>query len=253
MSCVSVSPPGCASSVNCPDCYGCDSRCPDFVIKKNDTKPSFKVSVTDEFGPIDLTGLVIEANMWASARLKCNITPLDTAIAFADNIGFCQILPNDIIFVERSHSPEQMRIVGFDETCNLVLVERGYNGTVPQAWKRGSSLKIFRIISAPALSEMLYDDITQVDGSVDCNVLIESLLVYEWNVNDTCVPGCFSFEFKVIKMSTEPVIVPSTFPQCYLGLGVEWTRRYPACGEFWIKVCDSPTAKNFIPPSTSGE
>jgi hypothetical protein len=253
MSCVNVSSPGCATSgPDCPDCFGCvPGICPDFQIKRNDTRPAFKVSVQENGEPMDLTGLVIEANMWANAKLKSNITALDTSLALANNIGYCQILPNDIILMDRSRSPEQMRIIGFDETNSLVFVERGYNGTVPQSWNRGQIMRIFRFMNAPASAEMLFDDVTQVDGSVDCNILVESLLVYDWNVNDTCVPGCFSFEFKVLKMSSGPVSVPSVIPNCFLGVGVEWTRRFPNCGEFIIKVCDSPTSEVVIPPSTT--
>lgn len=252
MSCVNVSSPGCASAPDCPDCFGCTPGvCPDFQIKRNDTRPPFKVSVEQDGAPMDLTGLVVEASMWANSKLKSNITALDTSLALANNIGFCQILPNDIILMDRSRAPEQMRIIGFDETRNLVHVERGVNGTVPQSWNRGQIMRIFRFINAPALAEMLYDDVTHVDGNVDCNVLVESLLVYEWNVNDTCVPGCFSFEFKVLKMSGGPISIPSVVPNCFLGVGVEWTRRFPNCGEFIIKVCDSPTAEVTIPPSTT--
>jgi hypothetical protein len=253
MSCVNVGSTGCASSAaDCPDCFGCSpSVCPDFQIKRNDTRPPFKVSVEENGHPMDLTGLVIEASMWANAKLKNTITAMDTALAFANNIGFCQILPNDIILMDRPRSPEQMRIVGFDEINSLVFVERGFNGTVPQAWGKGQLMRIFRFMNAPAMAEMLFDDITNVDGTVDCNALTESFLVYEWNVNDTCIPGCFSFEFKVLKMSSGPVSVPSVTPMCFLGVGVEWTRRFPNCGEFIIKVCDSPTSEIIIPPSTT--
>lgn len=252
MSCVNTNPPGCATNIDCPTCDGCTPGiCPDFQIKRNDTRPAFKVSVEENGEPMDLTGLVVEANMWANSKLKSNITALDTSLTLANNIGYCQILPNDIILMDRARSPEQMRITGFDETKSLVFVERGYNGTVPQAWNRGQIMRIFRFMNAPGMAEMLFDDVTQVDGTVDCNVLVESLLVYEWNVNDTCIGGCFSFEFKVLKMSTGPIIVPSVIPMCFLGVGVEWTRRFPNCGEFIIKVCDSPTSEVSIPPSTT--
>lgn len=251
MSCVNTSPPGCASAPNCPDCYGCTAGvCPDFQIKQNDTRPAFKVSVQEGDDPMDLTGLVVEASMWANAKLKNNIGPLDTSLQLVNNIGFCQILPNDIILMDRSRSGEQMRITGFDEVNSLIFVERGYNGTVPQNWNRGQKMRIFRFMNSPAMAEMTFDDVTQVDGTIDCNVLTDSYLVYEWNVNDTCVPGCFSFEFKVIKMSSGPIVVPSVIPNCFLGVGVEWTRRFPNCGEFLVKVCHSPTAEVIIPPST---
>lgn len=253
MSCVNTSPLGCSSSgSDCPDCFGCTiGVCPDFQIKRNDTRPAFKIDVEDNGEPIDLTGLVIEANMWANAKLKNNITALSTSLSLANNIGFCQILPNDIILMDRSRSPEQMIITGFDETNSLVFVERGYNGTVPQNWNRGQAMRIFRFMNAPGISEMVYDDITQVDGTVDCNVLVGSFLIYEWDINDTCVPGCFSFEFKTIKISSGPISIPSMIPNCFLGLGVEWTRRFPNCGELLIKVCESPTTEIVTLPSTT--
>lgn len=252
MSCLQTSPPGCGSSTpNCPQCDGCiPGVCADFTIKRGDTKPVFRVSVEDENGPIDLTGLVIEANMWAVAKLKSQILPSDTFLSLADNIGFCQILVNDIILMNNARSPEQMRITGFDEANNLVFVERGFNNTTPQLWKKGSVMQIFRIMNGPAMSEMVFDNITQVDGSVQCNVLIESDLIYEWNVNDTCISGCFHFEFKVLKMAA-PVIVPSVTTMCFLGVGVEWTRRFPSCQDFLIHICDTPTTENIIVPSTT--
>lgn len=253
MSCIRVSPPGCVTQQsNCPDCYGCvPNVCPNFQIKRFDTKPPFRVSIEDENGPMDLTGLVIEANMWASGKLKKTILPLDVSLSLADNIGYCQILVNDVIVMQRTRSPEQMRIIGFDESNSLVLVERGFNGTVPQKWDRGTVMRIFRIMNGAAMSEMLYDDVTNVDGTVDCNVLSESLLVYDWNINDTCSPGCFSFEFKVLKMSDTPVVIPSVIPACYLGTGVEWSRRYPTCSDFIVKICDTPTMEIVAPISTT--
>lgn len=252
MSCVQTSPPGCAgASPNCPQCDGCiPGICPDFTIKRGDTQPPFRVIIEDENGPMDLTGLVIEANMWANAKLKSNITALDTSLALADNVGFCQILPNDIILMNNVRSPEQMRITGFDEANSLVFVERGFNGTTPQAWKKGSVMRIFRIMNGSAMSEMVYDNTTNVDGTVNCNVLEESVLIYEWGVNDTCIGGCFHFEFKVLKMSG-PIVVPSVTQLCFLGIGVEWTRRFPACDDLLIKICDTPTTETFIQPSTT--
>src|SRR6516225_3178073 len=100
MSCLSVSPPACGTNTNCPTIDGCiPGRCPDFQIKRNDTKPHFKISVTDDDGePLDLTGnYIVEANMWACAKLKADVTSSTTSLPFADNIGFYQILPNDII------------------------------------------------------------------------------------------------------------------------------------------------------------
>jgi hypothetical protein len=245
MSCVKTSPPGCATSI-CPD----PCACPNFQIKRGDTRPPFKVSVQDENGPINFTGLVIEVNMWIETKLKSNITEMDASLALAGNVGFEQILPNDIILMNKARTPEQMRILGFDETQNLIFVERGYNNTVPQNWKKNTPMQIFRIINGPAQSEMVFDDVPQVDGTTLCNQLIESFLVYEWNANDTCVSGCFFFEFKVLKMSAD-IVVPSVTPLCFSGVGVEWVRRFPTCDAFVIKICDTPTSESFVPPSTT--
>lgn len=252
MSCIKPNPPGCVSNPNCPSPDGCPPNvCPDFEIKRNDTRPPFKVAITETDGdPIDLTGLVVEANMWVDAKLKANITALSTSLQFADNIGFNRILVNDIILVNAARSAEQMLVTGFDEVNKIVFVERGINNTTPQDWAKGTCLQIFRIMNAPALSELVFDDELQVDGTFNCNVLVDSFLVYEWTANDTCVAGCFWFEFKVLKMTTAPVTVPSVAPECFLGLGVEWVRRFPTCGAYLIKICNSPTSEFFVPPST---
>ena len=245
MSCVKTSPPGCATA-NCPD----PCACPNFQIKRNDTKPPFKVEVQDENGPIDFTGLVIEANMWIEAKLKSNITELDISLALAGNIGFEEILPNDIILMNKARNPEQMRIIGFDESHSLIFVERGFNNTMPSSWKKNSPMQIFRIINGPAQAEMVFENILQVDGTTLCNQLTESFLVYEWSANDTCVSGCFFFEFKVLKMMRD-ALIPSVTPLCFSGVGVEWVRRFPTCGAFIIKICDTPTSESFMPPSTT--
>lgn len=244
MSCLTVSPPNCGQPAGCPDNMGCPPGvCPDFQIKRHDTIPPFKVPVEDDAGPMDLTGLVLEANMWVCAKLKTAITEIDTTLQFADNKGFDQILVNDIIIPDRVRSTEQMRVIGFDEDLKIVEVERGYNGTTPSVWKKSTGLRVFRILNATAATEMIYEDISQVDGCVLQNQLVESLLIYEWNANDTCVPGCFWFEFKLMKMLVGPIVIPSFTPLCSSGIGVEWVRRFPVCGEFLIKICNSPTAE----------
>lgn len=235
MSCLRTSPPGCGTNNNCGDC----PPCPDFQIKRHDTMPPFKVAVEDENGPIDLTDLVLEANMWVNAKLKKDILAIDTELQFADNIGFDHILVNDIIVADRVRSPEYMLITGFDEIDKIVQVQRAYNGTTAQPWKKGTKLKVFRFINAPATTEMVFEDTLNVDGTTT-NDLSESLLVYEWQPNDTCVPGCFSFEFKLMKTGGT---IPSVTPVCSIGDNVEWVRRFPVCGEFLIKICDSPTAE----------
>jgi len=151
-------------------------------------------------GPMDLTGLILEATMWAKAKFKKTLEPTDTYFALADNIGFHQIMVGDIIIMDRSRLPEHMLVTGFDEDNRFVLVERGYHGTTPQKWKKGSSLRIMKFMGATSQTEMIYQDIIQMDGTTTQNVLVDSFFVYEWGPNDTCLPGCYYLEFKLIKM-----------------------------------------------------
>ncbi len=243
MSCLRPSPPTCSSGSNCSK-DGCPPGvCPDFTIKRHDTRPPFKVNITEDDGPLDLTGLVLEANMWINTKLKKDVAADDTNLAFADNIGFEQVLVGDIIVMSRVRSPEQMLITGFDEDNKLIQVERGYNGTTAGAYKKGTKMKAFRFMSQPAVTEMLYDNIEQIDGTTLCDQLTDSLLVYEWTANDTCVPGCFWLEFKLLSMLSE-IVVPSSTPVCFSGVGVDWVRRFPNCDDgFLIKICDTPTAE----------
>lgn len=191
---------GCGPS-SCPDRFGCPPDvCPDFVIKRHDTLPAFKVLVDDCDGPLDLRGLVLEANMWAKARLKKAITENDTYFRLADDIGFEQAMVGDIIVMERVRLPEHMLVTGFDEKNSLIQVQRGYNGTTPSAWKRGTKLKIFRTLNAPASTETILEDIENVDGTTDEDVLTQSFMVYEWRPEDVCLPGCYWLEFKLLKM-----------------------------------------------------
>lgn len=243
MACVNVTPPNCVPPVpNCPDAFGCPpNACPHFVIKRHDTAPPFKVEVFDEDGdPLDTTGLVLEASMWAKGKLKTALTAGSTSLSLADNIGFQQILVGDVIIMERVRSPEHMTVTGFDEENYLVLVERGANGTAASAWKKGTPLKVMRFQNAPAATELVTDDVLNLDGTTTEDELIHSYLVYEWTANDTCVPGCFWLEFKLLTMGAD---LPSTVPSCYSGDGVSQVRRFPACGEYLIKICDSPTAE----------
>lgn len=191
----------CRSQTSCPNKFGCVSGlCPDFVIRRHDTKPSFRVLVEDCDGPLNLQGLVIEANMWALAKLKTAITVSDTYFRLADDVGFEQIMVGDIIVMERVRMPERMLVTAFDETNMLLQVQRGYHGTTPSAWKKGKTLRIFRVLNAAAESELTFEDITGVDGVTEEDVLQKAYLVYEWQPEDTCLPGCYWLEFKVIKM-----------------------------------------------------
>lgn len=242
----------------CNDLFGCPpDTCPDFQIKRHDTKPSFAVAVNDCDGPLDLTDTVVEASMWAKAKLKRAITTSDTYFALADNIGFEQSLVGDIIVMDRVRAPEQMLIIGHDETNKLIQVSRGYNGSPVAAYPKGNKLRIFRMLNSVGETKLVYEDVEQVDGTTT-NDLIESHLVYSWQPNDTCLPGCYWFEFKLLKMNTTDMwfmaaapVVPtftSITPElagCTLGNGVEWERRFPVNGEaFLVKIFNSPTAEN---------
>lgn len=258
---------GSCRSQYCPDKNGCPpNRCPDFTIRRHDTKPALKIQIEDCNGAFDLQGLVIEANMWAMAKLRDNLTEVADYFQLADNIGFEQIMVGDIIVMERVRLPERMLVVAFDETNKVVKVQRGYHGTTPSAWKKGTTMRIFRVMNAPAESELVFQDITDVDGTVTKDVLTESYLIYEWQPEDTCLPGCYWLEFKVLKMidvaSSDNVsyneygqtallsVIPSFTDEsltardfgCILGEGVEWVRRFPVSGEgFLIKIVDSFT------------
>lgn len=249
----------------CQDAFGCPPNvCPDFTIKRHDTKPPLKVAVEDCEGALDLTDedLVVEVNMWAKGKLKSALTVDSTYFALADNIGFNQIMLGDIVIIEQVRSPEHLLVTGFDEANKFVRVQRGYNGTQISPWRKGQSLKIFRVLGGVAEVELARQDIIKIDGTTESNVLVESRLVYEWTPESTCVPGCFWLEFKLLKMEAvvsamtdvTPSFIPSDIPSdipsllpsygCGLGVGVEWVRRFPAEAEgYLIKIIDSPTAE----------
>ncbi len=183
------------------DKFGCPAGvAPNFIIRRHDIKPSLKIEVQECDLPMDLKTLVVEVNMWALAKIKKAITSSDTYFRLADDIGFEQIMVGDVIVFDRVRSPEHMLVTGFDETNKLVSVQRGYHGTTPSAWKKGQQIRIFRILNGMARTELNYEDVTEVDGSVTPNVLQSSFLVYDWNPGDTCLPGCYWLEFKVLKM-----------------------------------------------------
>jgi hypothetical protein len=251
---------------NCPDKFGCPpNRCPDFIIKRHDTRPEFKVEIEDCDGPIDLTDLVCEVSMWAKGRLKRPLLSTDTYFALADDVGFGQCTMGDIIVMDRVRSPEQMMVTGFDELNKLIQVQRGYNGSLVSDYPRGTNMRIFRTLNSVGTTEMIREDLLQTDGTTDEDVLTKSNLIYEWQANDTCLPGCYWLEFKLLKMtsvsysmadamylagglSTPSISFISYTPSqtdCSLGIGVEWVRRYPAADieGYLIKIVDSPTAE----------
>jgi hypothetical protein len=258
-------PCGSVTETGCPDKLGCpEGVAPDFIIKRHDTKPPFKVAIEDCEGPFELdeSNLAVEVNMWACGKLRKSITNSDTYFALADNIGFEQAMVGDIIVMDRVRMPEHMLVLGFDEQNCLIQVQRGYNGTQAQAWKKGTKLRIFRLLDEPAEIELVRGDITQEDGTVLEDQLTEAFLVYEWSAKSTCTPGCYWLEFKLMKLeetnitmmatlpgaSITPSFTPSTLSAsdfgCVLAEGVEWCRRFPVCGEgFLIKIVNTPTTE----------
>lgn len=245
----------------CPSRDGCPQNvCPDFEIKRHDTQPPFKITVSDCDGPLDLTGCIVEVSMWAKAKLKKPLAVTDTYFALCDCIGFEQSLVGDIIVMNQARGPEQMLVTGHDEVNKFIHVQRGYNGTLPRVYKRGTGLKIFRVLNAVGETNMVHQDIEEVDGTVSYNQLVESQILYPWQPNDTCLAGCYWLEFKLLKMITagmwyladNPVVptftsVTPAQAGCDLGAGVEWVRRFPINGEaFLIRVNDSPTSEGLV-------
>lgn len=234
------------NSSNCYDSCSDLDNCYDFIIKRHDSLPEFKLEVTDCDEPIDLTDLISEASMWSCSKLKSNITDNQTVIQFADNIGFDQILKNTIIQAGVGRNFERMNVIGFDEEKKEIYVERGYKNTTSFAWKKGTNLRLLRFLSNSAITEMNFEDVTNSDGSITKNKLTHSFLVYKWNPEDTCLAGSFFFEFKLIKMfnlGTSMPPIPSYSP-CNWGYGVEWSRRFPIDKDgFIIKVYNSPTGE----------
>lgn len=197
----------------CGDCgsqcgNNCSSGCPDFTIRRYDTRPSFKVSVEDCDGPMDLDGLVVEASMWATAKLRDKLDADDVTFRLADNIGFAQAMIGDIILFDHPRQPEYLLVTGFDEEKNFIQVQRGYRGTTARAWKRGTKLRIFRFLNAPVSIELHIDDVSHPDGTTERDVLQAAYMVYDWNVGDTCLGGCYWLEFKLIKMLDLVLFLP---------------------------------------------
>jgi hypothetical protein len=248
---------GCtANTTGCVDQYNCaDGSCPDFLIKRNDTKPEFKVKVEDCDGPIDLTDLVLEASMWANGKLKVAMSSTDSYLSLADNIGFNQVMIGDVIVVNRPRQNEHMLVTAFDEDNFYIQVQRGYHGTTAQNWKKGQSLKIIKFMNVPSTTLMNLEDVINIDGTTTPDVLNESFLVYNWQATDTCLPGCYFLEFKLMKMAAQVSIstmsVTPSFSNpsmvdyhCGLPVNVEWIRRFPADSEgYKIKIYDSPTSE----------
>lgn len=233
---------GCISSDGCPP-----GVCPDFTIRRHDVKPSFRVQIVDCEESVDLADRVLEVNMWALAKLKKSIVPADTIISFADAIGFEQVMAGDMIIMDRVRSPEHILVLGFDEDAKTISVARGRQGTTAGTWKKGSKLRIFRIMNSPAHTEMVFNDVEEITGEITKDVLQGSYFVYEWQPQDTCLPGCFWMEFKLIKMKGLTYFLP----------GGHWTGpvHIDASGNFLTGTIGSDGAVllSFKPPVTTGE
>lgn len=202
-------------------------------IKRHDTRPSLKISLADCDGPIDLTeeGVAVEASMWFDAKLKSDASAAATQIRFADNIGFESVIVGDLISTSKSRTPELMLVTGVDESSKTVTVSRAHGGSTAQAWPKGTQLSVFRFTDQPAQVESVFEETEGLDGSVS-ESLVDTLLVFEWLPTYTSVPGCYWFEFKILK------VLPSTS-----GGVVEWVKRVPLSAQgFMVRVVDSPTS-----------
>lgn len=223
---------GCGSASQ--GCGG--SECPvppDLCVKRHDTRPPFKVAMSDCEGPVDLTDseIVVEASMWFEAKLKSELSSSATEFRFADDVGFQSVSVGDVISVFRSRSPEKMLVTAVDESAKTVQVSRGHGGTTPASWPRGSELAVFRFMDRPAQVESVFEQAESLEGVVE-ERLVDTLLVLEWNSEHTSVPGCYWVEFKVLKVTPGP------------GGGiVEWVKRLPGSAQgFMVRVVDSPTS-----------
>jgi len=193
-------------------------------LRQHDTRPAFEYDTDLD----DLADVVVEVSMWAAAKLKAAVVADDTTFRLADDIGFQQAAVGDMLVVGGPRSYEQMLVIGFDEDAFLLEVERGVNGTTQLAFKKGTPLKIFRVLNAVGTTEVVTDDQLQIDGTTLEGVITSSKVMYEWAAADTALPGCYWLELKLMKMDDT---------------AVEWTKRLPADKvAFLIKVVESPTA-----------
>lgn len=214
---------GCGGSGDCPSP-------PDLCIKRHDTNPPFRVSMTGCDGPVDLTGgtYAVEASMWFDAKLKSAVTDSSTDLAFADGIGFDSVLVGDIVVTSGSRSPERMLVTGVDESARTVQVSRGQDSTSARAWDRGTALKVFRFADQPAKAESVMDSVDNMDGT-SSEVLSDTMLSYQWASGQTSMPGCYWLEFKILKVADDS--------------SVEWVQRVPLSADgFMIRIVDSPTS-----------
>lgn len=216
---------GCAEQGDCPSP-------PDLCIKRNDTKPSFKASISDCDGPIDFsseTNLVVEASMWFDSKLKQSLDSESLSLSFADNIGFDSVMVGDIIVTHKSRSPEFMLVSFVDEGSKSVQVVRGQEDTNVVDWPKGTPLSIFRFRDLSGNLEQIYDTSESVDGTAQ-TLLSETILGFDWEPHHTAAPGCYWIEFKIMKVADSS---PNE---------VEWIKRVPLSSPgFVVRVLDSST------------
>jgi hypothetical protein len=218
---------GCNSSGGCQGAgKGNCPRTPDFCIKKNDTRPIFQISFSDCDGAVDLDdeNVAVEASMWFNAKLKSQISDTSTTLSFADNVGFDQIFVGDLVVVDKSRNYEFMIVTNINESSKSIQVSRGQEETSASEWPKGTDLKIFRFVDAPAQVESVFEDITQVDGSV-LNELTDTILSFSFASEHTIMPGCYWFEFKISR------ILPGTGE-------IDWVKTIPLSDGFLINVVD---------------
>ena len=55
-------------------------------------------------------------------------------------------------------------------------------------------------MDSPAETEVVLEDTKRPDGVIEKDEITSASVVYEWQAPDTCLPGCYWLEFKVIKM-----------------------------------------------------
>jgi hypothetical protein len=180
----------------------------DFIIKRNSTQPSVRLKIYDcDRSPIDLTGKEITVSMWADAKLKKDIDESEFEILLADNVGLNSVVPDDVILFKNSSNHELMQVSTIVD--NSVMVTRGYFSTTPISWKKGSNIKIIKIMNSSATYDLVREDVIKLNGTVEQNVMVESYLVYNWFVDDTRVPGEYYLEFKVIEKNESDEIISS--------------------------------------------
>jgi len=181
----------------------------DFIIKRNSTQPSLRLKVFDcDWSPIDLSKFEITASMWANAKLKKDISDSDFEILLADNVGLNTVIPGDVILLKSSADHELVQVASIVD--NAIMVTRGYFETTAVSWKKGTSIKIIKIMNSSATYDLVREDVIKLDGTKELNVLVESYLVYNWFVDDTRVPGEYYLEFKVIERNAQDEIISSS-------------------------------------------